>query len=257
LFLDEIGDMTPLMQSKVLRVLQDKRFERVGGNETIESDAWIVAATNRDLDAMVGQGRFRSDLYYRLNGFPILLPPLRERGSDIPLLVEHFLALFGPELGKTLSEVSSDAMDLLVGYSWPGNVRELQSALKQAMLQATGPVLLPEFLPVELRAAVSGTAAELPDQDSPMSPFYGFIHDQIREGTQSLYADTIACVERILLTSVLRHTGGNQTQAAQMLGMTRGFLRNKIREHGIRITHSASLEDEDDEAETSLCAPQA
>ena len=256
LFLDEIGDMTPLMQSKVLRVLQDKRFERVGGNETIESDVWIVAATNRDLEAMIGQGQFRADLYYRLNGFPIILPPLRERGSDIPLLVEHFLALFGPELGKTLSEVSSEAMDLLVRYSWPGNVRELQSALKQAMLQATGPVLLPEFLPVELRELVSGASAEPPAQGSPMSPFYGFIQERIQAGTQSLYADTVARVERILLTSVLGHTGGNKSQAAQILGMTRGFLRNKIREHGIRISHSASLEDEDDEAEANLCAPQ-
>jgi nitrogen regulation protein NR(I) len=259
LFLDEIGDMTPLMQSKVLRVLQDKRFERVGGNETIESDVWIVAATNRDLEAMIASSQFRSDLYYRLNGFPITLPPLRERGSDIPLLVEHFLALFGRELDKTLCKVASEAMDLLVGYSWPGNVRELQSTLRQAMLQAIGPVLLPEFLPIELRKRAGGASAIPTAQGGPMSPFYGFIHEQIHAGTQSLYADAIARVERVLLTSVLNHTGGNQSQAAQILGMTRGFLRNKIREHGIRIKHSASLEDEDedDEAEASLCAPQS
>ena len=105
LFLDEVGDMTPLMQSKVLRVLQDKRFERIGGSETIESDVWIVTATNRDLEAMIASNQFRADLYYRLNGFPITLPPLRERGSDIPLLVEHFLAIFNRELDKTMSDV--------------------------------------------------------------------------------------------------------------------------------------------------------
>jgi DNA-binding NtrC family response regulator len=116
--------------------------------------------------------------------------------------------------------------------------------------------LQPEFLPIKLRELASGASAEPPAQGSPMSPFYGFIQAQIQAGTQSLYTDTIARVERILLTSVLSHTGGNKSQAAQILGMTRGFLRNKIREHCIRISHSASLDDEDDEVEASLGAPR-
>lgn len=255
LFLDEVGDMTPLMQSKVLRVLQDRRFERVGGNETIESDVWIVAATNRDLEAMVAGGQFRSDLYYRLNGYSITLPPLRDRDDDIPLLVGHFLTLFARELGKSVCEVSPETMDLLVRYSWPGNVRELQTALKQAMIQATGPVLLPEFLPREVpglgRPASSGLVAGI----GQANPVEAFIGQEVQRGTKSLYADTIAYVERILLTHVLRDTSGNQSQAAQILGITRGWLRKKIREHGISITHSVDLENDRDEAEALPVAP--
>ena len=256
LFLDEVGDMTPLMQSKVLRALQDKRFERVGGNETIESNVWIVAATNRNLEAMIAGGQFRADLYYRLNGYPIALPPLRERGSDIPLLVEHFLGRFNRDLNKTLPTVSPEAMDILVHYAWPGNVRELQSTLRQAMLQATGPVLLPEFLPAELRGAGGGSPAGLPDSDHPMKVLVGFIQEQIRKGTVSLYADSVAQLERVLLDCVLHHSAGNQSQAAEILGITRGTLRSKLREHGIRITPSISVEGEKDETEVHACASE-
>ena len=254
LFLDEVGDMTPLMQSKVLRVLQDKRFERIGSNETIESDVWIVAATNRDLEAMVASGQFRADLYYRLNGFPIALPPLRERVDDVPLLVEHFLTRFARELGKAVCDVSDEAMDLLIRYTWPGNVRELQSTLKQAMIQATGPVLLPEFLPVALREPAGAALVRPAAPGSPTSQLNAFIGAQIRAGTQSLHADLIAYVERILLDHVLYYTEGNQSQAAQILGITRGSLRNKIRDYGISIGHSVSVEDEPGEAEADVTA---
>src|SRR6478672_10157026 len=151
LFLDEIGDMTPLTQTKILRVLQGQQFERVGGNEPIKADVRVVAATNRDLEAMVTEGAFRGDLYYRLNVFTIRLPALRERGDDLPLLAEHFVRRFGPELRKEVRAIAPEAMELLRRYPWPGNVRELQSVIKQALLQATGPVLLPEFLPAALR----------------------------------------------------------------------------------------------------------
>jgi DNA-binding NtrC family response regulator len=266
LFLDEVGDMTPLMQSKVLRVLQDKRFERVGGNETIESDVWIVAATNRDLEAMVAKEQFRSDLYYRLNGYTIMLPPLRERGEDIPLLVKHFLARFARELGKEECQVSPEAMELLVHYHWPGNIRELQSALKQAMIHATAPILLPEFLPGELRRVrkpesnrlMGGANGSAPRGEPPPlveatarseGRTYGqadaletFIDGELQRDTTSLYADTIHFVERILLTRVLRDAGGNQSRAAQLLGITRGSLRKKIRDHGISISRAIDLE---------------
>ena len=251
LFLDEVGDMTPLMQSKVLRVLQDKRFERVGGNETIESDVWIVAATNRDLETMVAKGRFRSDLYYRLNGYSIALPPLRKRGDDISLLVRHFLALYAKELGKPACEVPPETMEVLARYSWPGNVRELQSALKQALIQATLPILLPEFLPRDVRAPRRGEASDAADSGQT-SPLETFIGEEIGRGTKSLYADTVGFVERILLTRVLRDTGGNQSHAAQILGMTRGTLRKKIREHGISISRSVDLEDDFEEDEENV-----
>lgn len=251
LFLDEVGDMTPLMQSKVLRVLQDKRFERVGGNETIESDVWIVAATNRDLEAMVAGGQFRSDLYYRLNGYSIALPPLRGRGDDIPLLVGHILTRFARELGKPVRKVSPETMDLLTRYSWPGNVRELQSALKQAVIHATGPVVLPEFLPRELRGLGRLESSGLAAGASGAKPLEAFIGEEVQRGTMSLYADTIAFVERILLTSILQVTSGNQSHAAQILGISRGLLWKKIREHGITVAQSVNIEHDGDEAEAS------
>ncbi len=216
LFLDEVGDMTPLMQSKVLRVLQEGRFERVGGNNTIETDVRIIAATNRNLEQMVAAGHFRADLYYRLNVFCINLPPLRERMSDIPLLVGYFLGTFCRELGKAPCKVSPEAMDLLMCYSWPGNVRELQSVLKRAVLQSSGPVIAPEYLPVE------------PNQTSHAMELEAFINERLRAGSTALYAEAVAFTERILLTNVLRHTGGNQSQAAKILSITRGTLRARF-----------------------------
>ncbi|HQU46814.1 MAG TPA: sigma-54 dependent transcriptional regulator, partial [Pirellulales bacterium] len=142
LFLDEIGDLSPLVQSKLLRLLQEQRFERVGGSETIQTDVRILAATNRDLEKMVDDGDFRADLYYRLNGYTIKLPPLSERGDDIVLLLEHFLARFCQSLNKDVQGISPDALELLLKYPWPGNVREMQSVIRQSLLQATGEVLM-------------------------------------------------------------------------------------------------------------------
>jgi len=233
LFLDEIGDMTPLTQAKVLRVLQDGRFERVGGNETIQTDVRVIAATNRDLAQMVAAGEFRGDLFYRLGIVTITLPPLRERAEDLPLLVDHFLKRFSPELGKEVDRIAPEALEVLQRYSWPGNIRELQSVLKQALLRSQGPVLVADFLPPSVRgeseAAVTSTA-----------PFdwEGFLDDRIRADSQDLYAEALAVMERSLLTRVLRHTGGNQVQAAKLLGITRGSLRTKIRTLGIQIGRS-------------------
>ncbi len=151
IFLDEVGDMSPLVQSKVLRVLQEQRFERVGGGETIQTDVRIIAATNRDLKQMATDGQFREDLYYRLNGFTIKLPPLRERGEDVELLIQRFLQRFSKEIGKSVRGLSPDATEILNRYPWPGNVRELQAVLRQALLQTTGPLILPEFLPDDVR----------------------------------------------------------------------------------------------------------
>src|SRR6059058_4729800 len=147
LFLDEIGDMPLALQGKVLRVLQEQAFERVGGSETVRTDVRLIAATHRDLKAWSAEGKFRPDLYYRLGVFTIHLPPLRERGDDLPLLVRHYLRRFSRELGREVREVAPEALGRLRDYPWPGNIRELQSVLKQALLQASGTVLLPAFLP--------------------------------------------------------------------------------------------------------------
>jgi two-component system nitrogen regulation response regulator GlnG len=241
LFLDEVGDMTPLMQSKVLRVLQEQKFERVGGNETIKTDVWIIAATNRNLEQMLANGQFRADLYYRLNGFSIKLPPLRERPEDIPVLVEHFLAIFNSELGKNMYQVPQETLDLLVGYPWPGNVRELQSVLRQALLQATGPTLLPEFLPLPAPGSHEGVP-ELLDGEAHGALLDAFVEKRLRAGSETLYAEALAFMERHLLARVLRSTQGNQSRAAKILGITRGSLRGKIRMLGITINQAVNVE---------------
>src|SRR5436305_5634092 len=149
LFLDEIGDMPLALQAKILRLLQEQSFERVGGNETIRTDVRLIAATHRDLTAWSAEGKFRPDLYYRLGVFTIHLPPLRERGDDLPLLVRHYLRRSSRELGREVREVAPEALERLLNYPWPGNIRELQSVLKQPLLKASGTVLLAAFLPAD------------------------------------------------------------------------------------------------------------
>ncbi len=260
LFLDEVGDMPLVMQSKVLRAIQEKEFQRVGGNQTIKSDVRIVAATNRDLEAMVPRGEFRADLCYRLNGYTIVLPPLRDRRDDIPLLVDYYLRRFNSEIGKAITGVAPEAMQRLQDYHWPGNIRELQTVLKHAMLHAIGPILVPEFLPAEMRddsppppprplaAAVNG--ASEPEEAAPDpsaafgdTAFREFVDSQVRSGTRSLYADSVKYMECILLTDVLSYTNGNQSQAALLLGITRGCLRGKLRMHGMMISSSVAIQD--------------
>ena len=240
LFLDEIGDMVPLTQAKILRVLQAQQFERVGGNETIQTKVRIIAATNRDLEHLIAAGQFRSDLYYRLSVFPIVLPPLRERGDDLPLLVHHFLKQLGPELGKEVQEVDPETVDVLRQYAWPGNVRELQSLLKQALLHATGPVLLPDFLPAVLRTPKDSPPS---GPDMPFPDWERFLTDRLHAGSTDLYAEALTAMERQLLTLVLRHTAGNQLQAAQILGITRNSLRHKLRALGITIARAVYASD--------------
>jgi len=222
LFLDEIGDMTPLTQAKVLRVLQGQAFERVGGDDPIASDVRIIAATNRDLERMVSDGKFRSDLYYRLNVCPIILPPLRERGADLALLIEHFVRRFNRDLGRSIQTVAPKALDMLNAYAWPGNIRQLQSVLKQALLAATGTALLPEFLPPLLRRDDSQS------DDSALAGLTRFIQQRIQGQTCDLYAEYQAISDRLLLSEVIRHTRGNLSQAARLLGIARATLRTKL-----------------------------
>jgi len=252
LFLDEIGDMTPLVQSKVLRVLQAQQFERVGGNQTITTDVRILAATNRDLEAMVNEGTFRADLYYRLTGFTITLPPLRERGEDLLLLTRHLLRLLGPQLGKTVTDIAPQSVELLTSYDWPGNIRELQNVVKQAILRTTGPVLLPQFLPPEISA--KKRTAPATSQVTTSSPLEDFVGERLQAGSTRLYDEALEFLERRLLTQVLQQTHGNQSQAAKILGITRGSLRNKIRRLGITLDFVVGLSDGEPGATTTPAA---
>ena len=235
LFLDEIGDMPLALQGKILRVLQDQRFERVGGNETIRTDVRILAATNRDLERMVADGAFRSDLYYRLNVYTIALPPLRARQEDLPALVHHFLARSNRELGRQVRSVAPEAMERLRGYSWPGNVRELQSVLKWAVLQTTGPVLLADFLPEGLQADRPAPPALESPLPAEVTDWERFVAERFEAEAGRLYGQGVALAERQVIMRVLRRTGGNQLQAAKVLGITRTTLRSKMRQLGLSL----------------------
>jgi len=241
LFLDEVATLSPLAQSKLLRFLQEKSFERLGGNETIQADVRLLAASNQDLAEQVKQGRFREDLYYRLSGFTISLPALRERGHDLALLVLHYLRRFAKEMDRHIEGIAPPALDVLKSYSWPGNVRELQNILKQALLQATGTVLLPDFLPRSVYEAEGRPSAT--DRDQPDS-LNDLIDHKLRQPTENLYDDCLRWMERILITKVLQHTGGNQVQASHILGITRGSLRNKLRDLGITIARTVASDEE-------------
>jgi two-component system nitrogen regulation response regulator GlnG len=237
LFLDEIGD-TPLgMQGKLLRVLQDQQFERVGGNETIQADVRLIADTNRDLKAWVEEGKFRPDLFYRLSVFTITLPPLRDRGDDVMMLVQLYLRRFNRELGREIQEVAPEAMSRLQAYSWPGNIRDLQSVLKQALLHATGSILVPAFLPDTL-GADCGQSSPAPGAAMRGFLFEPFIRKCLKEGRDDVYAEVHRRLDRILLTLALEFTNGNQRVAARVLGIARGTFRARVREADLSFKQS-------------------
>ncbi|KAA5539496.1 sigma-54-dependent Fis family transcriptional regulator [Roseiconus nitratireducens] len=235
LFLDEIGDMSPMTQAKLLRVLQDQTFERVGGNTPITVDVRIIAATNHDLQKLVSEGLFRSDLYFRLSVVTIHLPPLRERENDLKVLAEYFLRKYSNEFGKDIRTLAPETLAMLEQYPWPGNVRELESVMKQSLLTARGNVLLPEFVPPlsDTRESASGRT-----DDELLSP--AFIAERLQSGTDNLYAEAIASTERQLFRQVLQHTHGNQLKAASILGISRVTLRSKLKSLKIDPTVFAS-----------------
>jgi DNA-binding NtrC family response regulator len=229
IFLDEIGDMPLATQGKILRLLQDQKFERVGGNESIQSNVRVIAATNRDLQNLSEKGRFRPDLYYRLNVFTIRLPPLRQRGEDLPMLVNYYLRRFSQELARNVREVAPEAMQRLRSHSWPGNIRELQSVVKQALLHATGSVLIPAFLP-ELS---SSETTDPPSED--WATFRKFIRQRLESGSKELDAEAQLQIDRVLLLAVLEFTDANQFQAAKILGISRQTLRKRLRSIGSSV----------------------
>jgi two-component system nitrogen regulation response regulator GlnG len=231
IFLDEIGDMPLSLQAKVLRLLHEQAFERVGGNETIRTDVRLIAATHRDLKAWSAEGKFRADLYYRLSVFTIALPPLRERGDDLPLLVQHYLRRFSRELGRDVRQVAPEALARLRDYSWPGNIRELQSVLKQALLQSKGAVLLPAFLPELAGGSGEPSLASATGQEPGVETFV--IRERLTSDARELYADAHRQLDRLLLPRVLEYAGGSKHEAALLLGIARQTLRQKIREIGL------------------------
>ncbi|OGW61001.1 MAG: nitrogen regulation protein NR(I) [Nitrospirae bacterium RBG_16_64_22] len=237
IFLDEIGDMDLSLQAKILRVLQEKTFERVGGTDTIKVDVRVIAATHQNIEELVAGRRFREDLYYRLNVFPIFLPPLRERMEDLPLLVSRFVDAFRHELGTGRMHVSPRAMELLKGYDWPGNVRELENTIKRAMILSTTGTILPDALPDHLRGlARRQRVAKDESLERFLEEKLGTFVRQMRyvEGSD-LYHMVVSKVERTLIAMALRATGGNQIKAAETLGINRNTLRKKIKDLRIPV----------------------
>jgi two-component system nitrogen regulation response regulator GlnG len=242
-FMDEVGDMAPGTQAKLLRLLQEKQFERVGGNATIDTDIRVIAATNQDLESLAAAGRFRQDLFYRLNVLTIRVPPLRERIDDIPLLLEYFIGRMNVELDRDVRGVSPEAMQLLKEHSWPGNVRELQSAVQYALVHTAGDMLTPDSLPRHLQqrsAPVEVAAAEQSVDAAVARLVQEALAERPAPATAgqtvgNIYYQVQAVVDRVVLREVLQYVKGNQVEAADLLGISRTTLRSKLRSLGLVV----------------------
>jgi two-component system response regulator AtoC len=215
IFLDEIGEINQNVQVKLLRFLQEKQFERVGGTQTIRVDARVIAATNLDIEKAVQEGKFRKDLYYRLNVVPISMPPLKEKKEDIPLLAAHFLDKYKDKSDGKVKKVSDEALSILMQHDWPGNVRELENCIERAIVMGEGDTILPSDLPLELRG---GEPVFVPGEVIEEIPPDGISLDQ---------------VEKRLIIRALRQTKGNQTEAARKLGVTRRTLQYRMEKYGV------------------------
>jgi nitrogen regulation protein NR(I) len=263
LFLDEIGEIPVEMQVKLLRVLQESEFERVGGIKTLKVDVRLVAATNRDLHAEVAGGTFREDLYYRLNVVPIHLPPLRERRQDIPLLVDHFIAKFNERLKKQHSSIDPVAVERLVSYNWPGNIRELENVIERTMLFCEGPSIRAVDLPSEFTLVTTAPApapsASAAEEPPPSRVSGSFSLPALAAGMSlPIGAEAVSSlkeavrveterVERELIQRALDETGGNVTQAARKLKISRKSLQTKMKELGLR--DKSDKDERDDKGE--------
>src|SRR5687767_6123557 len=261
IFLDEIGEMTPATQTKLLRILQEREFERIGSNVPIKIDIRVITATNRDLAEEVDKGRFREDLYYRLNVIHIDMPPLRERKDDIPLLVEHFLVKFRHNPGAIPTTISEDALTRLVDYDWPGNVRELENAIERAVVLSRGNPITSEHLPFANRreakdrkalaerrsrldqdeASLDGRREDLDADEAAASAVASGNGTGTGTGTGNgdgtaaggSFKERVESLERELIKEALDRAGGNRTKAAEELGIYRRLLYAKIKEYGL------------------------
>lgn len=214
IFLDEIGDLSPTLQMKLLRVLQEKEFERLGSNQTITADVRVIAATNRNLEEALRRKSFREDLYYRLNVVAIFLPPLRERREDIPLLIDHFLKKYSEKNRRTMPRVSKEARDLLLQYDYPGNVRELENIIERSMVVSRGDTMTTQDLPLQVREDIKEAKLHLETEGKSLN-------------------NMLSQIERDLIMKALEKYGGVQTKAAHSLGLSERVLRYKIQKYGI------------------------
>lgn len=247
IFLDEIGDMSPAIQAKVLRLLQDQRFERVGGSETIQADVRVIAATNQNLPELVAAGRFRQDLFYRLNTYTILIPPLRSRLDDLPLLVEHFIKVYCAVVSKQVSVAAPETLELLASYPWPGNVRELQGVIKTALVNSTSDVLTPDCLPESILHPLEGGTVG-GTNDEAVLDLMSYVKRMITNGDHHLYRKVQFAVDRAVFREVLDAVGGNQVEAARMLGISRTTLRAKLQNmHDISRAEMESVSEQPDQ----------
>ncbi len=235
IFLDEINSVTATLQVKLLRVLQEQQFERVGDSKSIQVDCRIVAATNRDLIPMVDQGTFREDLYYRLNVLPIYLPPLRDRADDIPLLTDFFIKRYAKENGRPVRRISSEATGFLRQYSWPGNVRELQNYIERAIVLCESDEISASLLPPHVRgeAPLRLGRGRRDDLESLCADLVSRRLEQVQEDGTS-YQTVMGMVEREVILQVLRMCQGIQIKAASQLGINRNTLHKKIEEYGLQ-----------------------
>jgi two-component system nitrogen regulation response regulator GlnG len=253
LLLDEIGDMAPHTQAKILRLLQEGTFERLGGSEPISADVRIVAATNQNLDALIEAGKFRSDLYYRLRGVTIHLPPLRERREDIAELAHYFLFRFNKQLGTAVQSISPEALELLENHPWPGNVRELQNVIREALIVSAGSTILPDFLPNEIHHPELAEIEEdsegslLPDQTWGTLP--EFVEAAVAQGETDVYRRSLEKFDRLVISHIMRHTGGQQNRAAEILGLSRVTLRAKLRHMQLAVEKTLTPRDSKDQQE--------
>jgi transcriptional regulator with PAS, ATPase and Fis domain len=215
IFLDEIGDMPYSLQSKILRIIQEREFYRVGGSRTIKVDVRFIASTNKNLEQMVQEGRFREDLFYRLNVFTLHLPPLREKRSDIPALVDHFL-----DKSSKAVEISSMALQILMAYAWPGNVRELQNTIERAAVVCEDGYIEPNHLPVSITGPFNNSTQA---DTLPSLPANAPIDDRLAE------------IEKNMIIDALRRTGGVQVRATELLGINQRSLWHRIKKHNIDV----------------------
>jgi len=242
-FLDEIGDMPASIQSKILRLLQEKSIERLGGRRTIPVDVRILAATNRDLETALAQGRFREDLYYRLKVVTITLPPLRQRQDDIPLLIDFFLERYAAELGMDNPGIASDAVKTLNSHQWPGNVRELANTLQKALIFSRGaPIRAEDVIQALSAEKVPGELDAIAAEDTIRRWMRGAMTSKAEPDTFEKIMDHLAAM---LVGEALNLTDGNRTRAAELLGLSRPTLHSKIEKYGLKLKTSVEEKNQD------------
>ncbi len=247
MFLDEVGDMAPATQAKVLRLLEERTFARLGGNETLRVDVRVLCATNRNLEKAISEGRFREDLYHRLNVVTIQIPPLRERREDIPSLVDYFLSRAARACGCERPPIAEDALASLVNYSWPGNVRELEHVIQQLVVLTGGYTVQEADLPQAVRSGVQDQVpgavpgANLESRLHPAhagtstDPWHDLIHEYLASYRgERAHEELLERIERLLIAGALERSRGNQTRAAELLGLARPTLHAKIQKYGLR-----------------------